>query len=215
MNKLAVFDLDGTLIDSVPDIADSLNITLEKFGHLKRNEKEVAQIIGNGARNLIIRAIDQKLSEQEIDQRLKFYNKIYTDCGNPKTKLFDGVKEVLLTLKSKGFMIGLLTNKPQSATEKVYETYLKDIGFNVVVGQTEGGKIKPDPTALLDMLKTLDVKKENAFMVGDGETDVQVAINAGVNAVSVLYGYRNKSQLEKVGAKVFVETPLDLLKVIF
>ena len=215
MNKAVIFDLDGTLLHTVPDITDNVNRMLIKFGYPEVSESDVATFVGNGAGKLVERCIGKPLTEDELKERLGYYNKIYTDCGNPKTKLFDGVKEVLKTLKSKGFMLGLLTNKPQSATEKVYETYLKDIGFEVVVGQCVGGKIKPDPTALLDMLKTLDVKKENAFMVGDGEPDVQVAINAGVNAVSVLYGYRNKSQLEKVGAKVFVETPLDLLKVIF
>ena len=214
MKKLVVFDLDGTLIHSVPDIADCLNITLEKFGHAKREEKEVAQMIGNGVRNLLIRAIDKQLSDQEIDERVKFYNQIYTNCDNSKTKLFDGVEEVLKTLKSKGFMLGVLTNKPQSATDNVYQTYLKEIGFDAVVGQSSSVKIKPDPAALLDVLKKLDVKPENAYMVGDGEPDAQVAVNAGVNGVSVLYGYRTKEQLIKAGAKIFVDTPADLLKVI-
>ena len=214
MRKLVVFDLDGTLVDSVPDLTDCVNITLKKFGHGIRSEKEIAQMIGNGARNLIIRAVGDALSEQEIDQRLNYYNDIYTNCGNPKTKLFDGIYQVLIELKKRGFMLGILTNKPQSATEKVYQSYLSDIGFDAIIGQNSSVKIKPDPTALLECIEKLGVNKQNVYMVGDGEPDAQVAINAKVNGISVLYGYRTKEQLTAVGATVFAEKVSDLIDLI-
>lgn len=214
MKKIVFFDLDGTLVDSVPDITDCVNITLEKFGYSPRSEKEVTKMIGNGARNLLIRAVEIPVADDKLDEILSFYNKIYTDCDNKKTKLFDGVEEVLVKLKKRGYMLGVLTNKPQSATDKVYQTYLKNFEFQAVIGQSSSVKIKPDPTAILNAINDLKVEKQNVYMVGDGEPDAQVAINAGVNGISVLYGYRTKEQLQSVGAKVFAEKVLDLLNLI-
>ena len=214
MNKAVIFDLDGTLIDSLPDIAEYVNITLEKYGAPKKDVCKIRQYIGNGARNLILRSFDGAIEGERAEEILAFYNKSYTESGSPKTRLFEGVKEVLFELKKRGYKLGVLTNKPQVTTDGVYQTYLKEIGFDAVVGQTAGKKIKPNPDTLLELLNSLGVLVENAYMVGDGETDVEVAINAGVHGVAVLWGYRDKDQLLNAGAKVFVEKPLDLLKVI-
>ena len=214
MNKSVIFDLDGTLIDSLPDIAEYVNITLEKYGAPKKDVCKIRQYIGNGARNLILRSFDGTIEGERAEEILAFYNKNYTESGSPKTRLFEGVKEVLFELKKRGYKLGVLTNKPQVTTDGVYQTYLKEIGFDAVVGQTAGKKIKPNPDTLLELLNSLGVLVENAYMVGDGETDVEVAINAGVHGVAVLWGYRDKDQLLNAGAKVFAEKPLDLLKVI-
>ena len=214
MNKAVIFDLDGTLIDSLPDIAEYVNITLEKYGAPKKDVCKIRQYIGNGARNLILRSFDGTIEGERAEEILAFYNKNYTESGSPKTRLFEGVKEVLFELKKRGYKLGVLTNKPQVTTDGVYQTYLKEIGFDAVVGQTAGKKIKPNPDTLLELLNSLGVLVENAYMVGDGETDVEVAINAGVHGVAVLWGYRDKDQLLNAGAKVFAEKPLDLLKVI-
>ena len=214
MNKAVIFDLDGTLIDSLPDIAEYVNITLEKYGAPKKDVCKIRQYIGNGARNLILRSFDGAIEGERAEEILSFYNKNYTESGSPKTRLFEGVKEVLFELKKRGYKLGVLTNKPQVTTDGVYQTYLKEIGFDAVVGQTAGKKIKPNPDTLLELLNNLGVLVENAYMVGDGETDVEVAINAGVHGVAVLWGYRDKDQLLNAGAKVFAEKPLDLLKVI-
>ncbi len=214
MNKAVIFDLDGTLIDSLPDIAEYVNITLEKYGAPKKEVCKIRQYIGNGARNLILRSFDGAIEGERAEEILAFYNKNYTESGSPKTRLFEGVKEVLLELKKRGYKLGILTNKPQVTTDGVYQTYLKEIGFDAVVGQTAGKKIKPNPDTLLELLNSLGVLVENAYMVGDGETDVEVAINASVHGVAVLWGYRDKDQLLNAGAKVFAEKPLDLLKVI-
>lgn len=213
-NKLVVFDLDGTLIDSVPDIAYSINVMLEKFGHPQKSIAEITQMIGNGARNLVIRSIDQKLSDKEIDVRLEFYNAHYTSSGSPKTKVFDGVKEMLFELKKRGYKLAILTNKPQMTTDEVYKNHLQDVGFDAVVGQHVGMKIKPDPTMLVKIMEDLGVEKQNTYFVGDGEPDAQIAQNAGVKGISELWGYRTKEQLEKVGATTFAKTPTDLLKLI-
>ncbi len=214
MNKAVIFDLDGTIIHSLPDILEHVNITLGKFNAPLRNADEIRQFIGNGARNLIKRSFGD-ITEQELDERLAFYNESYTSSGSPKTRLFDGVKELLLTLKEKGYRLAILTNKPQKTTDEVYQKYLSSFNFDMVVGQSSSVKCKPDKTATLNILEKLNVEKQNAFFVGDGETDVLTSINAGIKNISVLWGYRDKDQLQEVGATTFVNNPKEILSLIF
>ena len=214
MKKLVVFDLDGTLIDSVPDIADCLNITLKKFGFNTCTYAEVAQMIGNGARNLVKAAVKTQLLDQKIDEILSAYTKVYASCDNSKTKVYSGIKQTLLELKKRGYELAIFTNKPQVVTENVYKTYFIDCGFYKVVGVSPEIKRKPNPQVLFSMMEELSVLPENTYFVGDGEADAEVAINAGVNGISVLYGYRTKEQLSKVGAKIFVQKPTDILDIL-
>ena len=214
MNKLVVFDLDGTLIDSVPDITHCLNATLDHFGYAPCNDFEVSQMIGNGARNLVKDAVKCQLSDQKIDEILDYYTAVYTSCDNQKTKVYPQMEQTLLELKKRGYGLAIFTNKPQGATENVYKTYFKQFEFLKVVGISPDVKRKPDPSVLFSMMKEFGVLPENLYFVGDGEADVLVAQNAGVNGISVLYGYRTKEQLSLVGAKTFVNNALELLEII-
>ncbi|MBR2498667.1 MAG: HAD-IA family hydrolase [Clostridia bacterium] len=214
MHKAVIFDLDGTILDTLKDIADNVNLMLNHFGYPQLEHKEIMQYIGNGARMLVKRSIKVELSEGELDEKLAYYNKIYTSSPSDNTCVFSGLREVLFALKQKGYKLAILTNKPQMTTDKVCEKYLKDFGFDLVIGQRSGVPIKPDPTALLNMLDELDVNVNDAYFVGDGETDVMTAINAKVNGIAVLWGYREKWQLEQAGATVFAEKTSDLLSLI-
>ncbi|MBQ0099299.1 MAG: HAD family hydrolase, partial [Firmicutes bacterium] len=214
MKKLVIFDLDGTLLHTVPDIMDSINYMLQYYGYKNVSYNDICHYVGNGARNLVSRCIAHggyKITEEELDERLNFYNEYYTNSNSPKTKLFDGIGEVLIELKKRGYYIAILTNKPQVTTNNVYETYLKDYNFDRVIGSTKEFKIKPDKETTVNLMKEFSVEPKNTYFVGDGETDVVTSINAGTNGIAVLWGYRSKEELKTAGAKVFIEAPKDLL----
>ncbi|MBR0189066.1 MAG: HAD family hydrolase [Clostridia bacterium] len=214
MNKAVIFDLDGTLLDTIDDITDSINGMLNEFGYKAIDREQVRQIIGSGAKKLIADALPEKLSDEEFIKRLETYNRIYNASGSPKTKLFGGIKEVVTELKNRGYKLAVLSNKPQHSTDKVAEKYLSGLGFDFIGGQSEKIKCKPDPAGALYVLQELGVKPENAYLVGDGETDVLAAINAGIAGVCALWGNRTKAQLLAAGGTLFAETPSDILKII-
>jgi len=214
MNKAVIFDLDGTILDTLPDIMDNLNLMLCHYGYPLVDIAKTRKYIGCGARSLVERAIGIELTSNELDERLAYYNKFYTESNSPKTKLFDGIREVILELKNRGFKLAILTNKPQETTNTVYREYLSDFGFDKVVGQSGKVKCKPDKTATLEILKELNVSAENTYFVGDGETDVKTALNSNTKSVAVLWGYRDKDELFEAGARVFAKTPQDLLSIL-
>ncbi len=211
MKKLAIFDLDGTLLDTVEDIADKVNLAMAHFGYPLITKQEAMQKIGNGSRMLIKRSIGEGESEQRLDEVLRYFMNIYSGDADPKTKPFDGIKETLLKLHEAGFILAIITNKPQPATDKVCGELLSDIPFYKVIGQSQAVECKPNPDSTLSLLKELNVEPQNAYFIGDGDADVLTAINSKINHISVLWGYRTKTQLEQVGASNFVSTPQDLL----
>lgn len=214
MNKAVIFDLDGTLLHTLPDILDNINLMLDRYGYPLLDENTLKGYIGTGARNLVKYSIKETLTDVELDERLAYYNKFYTASPSSKTKIFDGMVTVLTELKRRGYKLVILTNKPQETTDTVYENHLKTFGFDKVIGQSGNVKCKPDKTATLTVLKELNVLPENAYFVGDGETDVLTSLNAGTRGIAVLWGYRTVEQLKKAGAKVFASEPADLLKII-
>lgn len=213
-NKVLIFDLDGTLLDTLPDIAENINKMLSKYGYPERTYEEMRKFIGCGAKNLVKDSIGVPLTDAELEERLEFYNKIYTASSSPMTKLFDGVSDMLVELKKRGYKLAILTNKPQATTDRVVKEHLSLFGFDAVVGQRQGVKIKPDKEAAVKIMDLLGCSPKSSYMIGDGETDALTAINAGINGISVLWGYRDKNELEAAGAKTFVSSPKELLEVL-
>ncbi|MBP5466308.1 MAG: HAD hydrolase-like protein, partial [Clostridia bacterium] len=155
MDKAVIFDLDGTLLDTIDDITDSINGMLNEYGYKAIDKERVRAIIGSGAEKLIADALPEKLKDGEFVKRLETYNRIYNASGSPKTKLFGGVKETLKELKNRGYRLAVLSNKPQHSTDKVAEKYLSGLGFDYIAGQSEIIKCKPDPAGALYVLKEL------------------------------------------------------------
>lgn len=214
MNKAVIFDLDGTLIDSVPDIAENINIMLKRFGYPVLSEEEIKAKVGHGARNLVKDCIGKSLTDKELDERLEFYNYQYTNSGSPKTRLYKGIPETLKELKKRGYKLAILTNKPQETTDNVIKNHMSDLNFDKVVGQSGSVKCKPDKAATLAILKELNVLPENTYFVGDGDADVLTSLNSGTNGIAVLWGYSSKEKLAAFGATTFAYKPEDILKII-
>lgn len=211
MTKAIFFDLDGTILDTVPDIQDSINRMLAENGLPPLSAEEIVRYVGNGAKKLVDRCLKGRVTEERAERCLHRYNEIYTNCGSPKTRIFPGLSKTLPLLKEKGYLLAVITNKPQETADEVKKIYLNPLGISYVFGQREGIPVKPDPKPMEIVLAQFGLKREEVVFVGDGETDAAFAINAGVRGISCLWGYRGKELLLEVGAREFIDRPEELL----
>ena len=204
MYKAVIFDLDGTLLDSLNDILHVLNNTLKHFGLPEISREQAQKYIGNGARELVRLAIGSDKADR-LDEILVYYKERYAQSDNGLSSLYDGEEATLYALKEKGVKIAILTNKPHAAAMRANAIFFEKFGFDLILGQTDGIALKPAPDAVFKIIKELRVDKKECLFVGDGETDVLTAKNAGMDCVSVLWGYRTKEQLQAAGATRFAE----------
>ena len=211
MTKAIFFDLDGTILDTVPDIQDSINRMLAENGLPPLSAEEIVRYVGNGAKKLVDRCLKGRVTEERAERCLHRYNEIYTNCGSPKTRIFPGLSKTLPLLKEKGYLLAVITNKPQETADEVKKIYLDPLGISYVFGQREGIPVKPDPKPMEIVLAQFGLKREEVVFVGDRETDAAFAINAGVRGISCLWGYREKELLLEVGAREFIDRPEELL----
>ena len=210
--KAVFFDLDGTLLDTLQDIRFVLNKTLARYGYPEITTGQAREYIGEGARRLVERALPQgvPLSEQFFAE----YAKDYAHCANTLTKPFDGIPELLKGLQAAGVKIGILTNKPKAATEECVKQFFAEIPFDYVGGDDGLFPCKPDPSRALYAALSLRLSPAECGFVGDGETDVLTALNAGMFGVSVLWGYRSEEELKAAGATRFASTVEELGKIL-
>lgn len=205
MYKAVIFDLDGTLFDTLPDIGKVLNFTLEKFNLPTLSYEEIKSYIGNGARELVRLAIGENNADR-LEEILAYYREVYAQNDGKLSRFFKGEREALERLKNSGVSLAILTNKPHGVALKTVSDYFSDFPFACVIGQREHLPLKPAPDGVYAIAKQLNVQPCECVFVGDGETDVETAKNAGVDCICVLWGYRKREQLEKAGGKVFAKT---------
>ncbi|MDE5729578.1 MAG: HAD family hydrolase, partial [Clostridia bacterium] len=151
---------------------------------------------------LVERAV-KKEDKELVEKVYADYSQRFANCSNELSFLYDGAAEALQNFRAGGILLAIVTNKPKDATGRVYGDFLVNLGFSEVLCQTENAPLKPNPASTLKIMRDLGVKPEECLFVGDGETDVQTAANAGVDCVSVLWGFRSKEQLKAAGARVF------------
>ena len=211
MEKLVIFDLDGTVLDTVEDIADCMNMAITELGYEPRTYPEYRKVIGNDAPNFVRKLLGD-MPYEKLMYIWNYYIPFVEKYGTNKTKVFDGIKQVCFALKEQGCKIVAYTNKTPDELVPFIDKFLLDLNFDLVVGVGGTEDAKPAPSGVKKILKKFNILPENAYIVGDGETDVLTAINAGVNCIAVLWGCRDKDFLESYGAKVFAETPEQLLK---
>ena len=212
MYETIVFDLDGTLLDTLDDLTDSVNASLEKFNLPKRTKNEVRAFVGNGIAKLVERAAgeENKLLWQDVLTEFKKHYAVH--CAD-KTAPYEGILPLLRALKARGIKTAVLSNKADFAVKSLAETYFEGL-LQAAVGENEeaGIRKKPAPDALFSVMEQLSAEKETTVYVGDSEVDIQTAKNAGVDCICVTWGFRERKFLEEQGGRIFVDTPEDIFK---
>ena len=213
MIKAILFDLDGTLLNTLPDIRRHLNDALTAHGYPAIDEAQAMRCIGDGARKLVERAFPEgaKFDEEVFAD----FQRRYANNDNSCSRLYEGEAEFLKRLMQRGIKFGIVTNKPHVATLGCVEKFFKDYPLAFVRGETGDFPCKPDPTLARYAALNMRVAIGECAFVGDGETDALTAINAGMFGVSTLWGYRTKEELKMAGATRFAATFEELEKILF
>ncbi|MBQ5456546.1 MAG: HAD-IIIA family hydrolase [Prevotella sp.] len=207
--KTYIFDLDGTLLDTLNDLHASCNYALRTHGMPERSLEEVRQFVGNGVKKLMERAIPDGLDNPLFEETLQTFRQHYLLHNLDTTLPYPGIMEMLQQLKAQGKRIAVVSNKFYAATQDLCKHFFGDT-IQVAIGEREDIKKKPAPDTVLEALRQLQVTRQDAVYVGDSEVDVETARNSGIPCISVLWGFRSKSFLLSHGATTFIETPKEL-----
>ena len=205
-----VFDLDGTLLDTLDDLRDSVNYALQTEQFALRTREEIRAFVGNGVANLVHRAVPYGTPE-DIEQRcLATFRAHYATNMNNKTAPYPGILPLLQTLKQRGIKMAVCSNKFDAAVKKLCKEMFEGL-IPVAIGECETVRKKPAPDSVLMALEQLDSKKENAYYIGDSEVDVETAHNAGLCCIGVTWGFRDRAVLEEKGAEIIIDSPEEIL----
>jgi phosphoglycolate phosphatase len=208
-----LFDLDGTLLNTLDDLADSVNAVLLKKGYRQRTKEEVKQFVGDGAKLLMTRALPPGATETEILRCLTMFREIYAKNLQNKTTPYEGIPALLKKLDGMGIKTGVVSNKPDEATKAVCSHYFGGL-IGAAIGDNIDRKKKPEPDNVYEAMKQLGAEKGRTLYVGDSDTDILTAENAGIDRVGVTWGYRSRETLEKAGAEQIIDAPEQLIALI-
>lgn len=210
--KTVIFDLDGTLLDTLEDLTDSVNHTLLAFHMPTRDISEIRQFLGNGIRRLMMRVVPDGESNPDFEAAFAEFRRYYDIHCNDKTKPYEGILELIDALKRNNIQTAVVSNKVDSAVQTLKKRYFPQIV--AAVGDREGLHRKPAPDSVFLAMEAYHAKREETVYVGDSEVDIETAKNAGIKCVSVLWGFRDRQQLLESGAKILIERPSELLELI-
>lgn len=214
MIKAVLFDLDGTLVNSLCDLANSVNFALQKFGFPPHEIEKYKYFVGDGMKTLIKRALPEDNGDKNTQSAVfSAFFEHYKHHFADETVVYNGIEELLCALKEEGTKIAVVSNKAQVMCDAVVEKFFGNT-FNVICGKREGYPTKPDPALTLHIIEYLGIKPEECLFVGDSGMDMAVAANSGSIGVGVLWGFRAKEELTQNGARYIIESPSQLLKII-
>jgi len=215
MKSLLIFDLDGTLLDTIGDLATSTNYALALCGFPTHETPAYRFFIGNGINNLFEKALPEgSKTPENILMVRQLFLEYYGAHNSELTVPYSGITELLQSLQNKGIKLAVASNKYHKATEILIQHFFPEIRFTAVFGQREGVPTKPDPTIIQDILSITKVDKNEVLYIGDSGVDMQTAQNAGIDAVGVTWGFRPRAELEEFSPKYFVDKPLEILGIV-
>lgn len=206
-----IFDLDGTLLNTLEDLKNAINHALVSCGFAARTLDEVRRFVGNGARKLAQRAVPQGSDEKDVSRVLDAFHQYYALHSNDLTAPYPGIMDMLETLGKAGVQVAVVSNKPHAQVQSLCRDYF---GISLAFGDREGIRRKPEPDTVLDVMNTLGVSAERTLYVGDSDVDVMTARNARVDCAAVLWGFRSQEELREAGAQTFVSTAEELTALI-
>ncbi len=212
--KAVIFDLDGTLLNTLEDLRDSVNYALNKYGMPERSLEEIRRFVGNGVERLMVLAVPEGKENPLFNQAFSDFKAHYLIHCNDKTGPYDGIMELLARLSEEGYLLAIVSNKYMNAVQELKDMYFGDY-VKVAIGEQTGIRKKPAPDTVLEAMRELNVAKEDCIYVGDSEVDIQTARNTGIPCISVAWGFRTRQEQEEAGGNIFVSDPMeipDLLK---
>ncbi len=214
-NRLAIFDLDGTLLDTIGDLAEACNHMLALRGLGLHTREEYAQMVGNGILNLVMRALPEELRTTEyVAAAREDFLSYYTANIDRYTAPYEGIRDVLHTLQNEGWRMAVASNKFDEGTKQLVASIFPEVDFKAVYGNREGFPLKPDKALLDIIIKECEATAETTTMIGDSGVDMQTARNAGVRSIGCSWGFRSREELEKYGADYIVDKPTELLSIL-
>ena len=213
--KGAIFDLDGTLLNTVADLGDSVNAALEELGFPPHSEEAYKKKIGHGFRNLIEVSLPEGVKDDTlIDKGLALFLKAYDERYRNKTRPYDGMAELVFALQSSGAILGVNSNKRNDYTRTLISDFFPEGSFTAVFGERTGVPKKPNPMTALEIAAIMGLKPEEIVYIGDTATDIQTGKNAGMDTIGVSWGFRGRLELEQSGASFVVDLPEQISKII-
>jgi len=215
MKELIIFDLDGTLLNTIADLAQSVNHALVQLGYPTHEEAAYNFMVGNGINKLFERALpEEERTEENILRVRELFMPFYSKHNMDKSRPYPGIPELLNALQEKGKLIAVASNKYQAGTEELIAYYFPEIKFVAVFGQREGIVPKPDPTVVYDILKITGTPKDKVLYVGDSGVDMQTAINSNITSCGVTWGFRPRTELETFHPNHIVDTADEILALV-
>lgn len=217
MKKLIIFDLDGTLLNTIGDLADAVDYVMRSRNLPEHTNAEYRQMVGGGIKRLVERALPEELSKNEayVEECVAQFRRYYVDNIDRHTIPYDGIPELLHKLQDKGVMLAVASNKFQHGTDRLVAKFFSNIEFIAIEGNREGAPLKPDPEIIYTILRKAGVERSDAMMVGDSGIDIRTAIAAGIDSVGVSWGFRFAEELYDAGATTVVTTTEELERAIY
>lgn len=209
--KTLIFDLDGTLLNTLLDLASSVNYAMRECGFNERTADEIRRFIGNGVAVLIQRSVPDGTSEEEYKKALDIFKTHYKENSRNNTAPYDGICDLLRKLKEDGYNLAIVSNKVDFAVKDLRDEFFNGL-IDVAIGDSDATRTKPEPDMVYKAIEELGVDKESCIYIGDTDVDIETARNSGMDCISVSWGFRLRSELEECGATMIADCAEDILK---